>query len=152
MAGEHPVHIAHFVHDEDSEREAYHPRGNLQGTVEARESLLRVFEGQRDCGGDDHHACNGANAENEKVGDGPIGIADGRKYEQCDRGGAGEAVHEAYEEWPHGLIQAELPEDAIHPAYWSCRFRVAVFFGFVRVRVGVDVIAMHMGTDVRVSA
>src|SRR5580658_11081456 len=112
MAGEDAVDVAHFVHDEDSECETYHARGNLEDAVEAREALLGIFEGQRDGGGDDHHAGDGADAEHEKVGDSPVGIANGGEYEKGDGGGACEAVHEAHEERPHGLIEAELSEDA----------------------------------------
>ena len=112
--------------------------------------MLRVFEGQGDRGGDDHHSGDGANSEDQQIGDGPVGIANGGEHEQGDGGRAGESVDEADKQRANGLIEAELAEDAIHPADRGGCFGVAVLFGIVGVRVGVNVISVDVWMHVRV--
>jgi len=142
VCGEDTVHVAHFVDDKNSEGDAEQPGGDGQAAIEADETHLRIFEWERDGGGDEHHAGDGADAEDEEVSDGPAGVTNGGQNEKSDGGGAGKPMDQANGERAHGLIQAELAEGAIHPSDRCGVFVVTVLFGFVMMPMGVNVITV----------
>src|SRR6202050_2710110 len=67
MAGENPIHVTHFVNDEDAERQAQQPGAHGEGVVQARESLLRIFERHGNRRGDQHHAGDGPPAAHQQI-------------------------------------------------------------------------------------
>src|SRR5690242_20076314 len=75
MAGEEPVHEANVVADENPKTQAEKARAEDEAAVEPFEAMAgkRKRQGQR--GGDQHHAGDGADAEDEQIQQRPLGIA-----------------------------------------------------------------------------
>src|SRR5215831_18129884 len=141
MAGEEAARETHFINDKKAEHKADDAACGGENAVHARKAGPRKRERNGDCGGDQHHSRDRAEAENEQVDHGPNGDANRRKNKERDGCGAGETVDDSYHEWTQQLVQAEAAEGAVHPSERSGGFFGCIFC-CVRVcefSVGVEV-------------
>ena len=67
--------------------------------------------------GDEHHAGDGADAEDEEIEQRPLGIANRAEDEQSDGGGACQAVNDADEQRTHGVKETEAREGCAEPRW-----------------------------------
>jgi len=135
VAGEEAVDETHLVDDEESEGDAQDSGGDGQAAVEPLPAVANVVKGRCHAEGDEHHAGDGADAEEEEVGDGPVGIVDGGEDEESNGGGAGQTVDEADDERPNPLVEGPSSEFAVGESHGG--IGVAVGMGLVRGGMGV---------------
>ena len=142
MAGEEAVDETHLVDDEEAEDEADHTGSESHAAIEAREASLGELEGDGYGGGDEHHAGDGAEAENEKIQNCPARDADRGEDKKGYGCGACQTVDDAHGERADDVVETEAAEMAIHPANRSGCLGVPVRFGVVAVGMSVNVVAM----------
>jgi hypothetical protein len=135
VAGEEAVDETHLVDDEESKGDAQDSGGDGQAAVEPLPALANVVKSRGHAEGDEHHAGDGADAEEEEVGDGPMGIVDGGEDEESYGGGAGQTVDEADDERPSPLVERPSSEFAIGEGHGGIGAAVGV--GLVRRGMGV---------------
>ena len=145
---EETVDETHLVDDEETEGETYEPRDDSQAAIETGKAVFGNRKGDGNRGGDEHHAGDSANPEDEKIKDSPGRNTDCREHEQGNGSRAGQTVNDANGQWPDDLIEAQGAKDAIHPSYGCRGISMAAFFGFVAVRMAVNVVAVPMGIGV----
>lgn len=116
MVGEQSVDKANFVNNEKTERHADQAGSDTQSSIETRESFIRIGKRENHRSGDEHHACNCADPENEQVNNCPFRIANRRQHQKSDSGRARETVHKSDNKRTHDLINAEPAEMTIEPA------------------------------------
>jgi hypothetical protein len=151
MAGENPVHVAHFVNDEDAKPQAEQTGAHGESVVQARESLLRIFERHGNRRGDQHHAGDGPYAEYQQIGDGPARVANRGQHQQRYRRRSRQPVDQSHRQGTQRLIQTELAENAVHPANGRGFRSVAMPFGIMSMRMAMNEIAMNVRMRMRVS-
>lgn len=144
MAGEQSIHESYFINQEETKGHADQTGSNSQSLIKPRESFVRVGKRQDHRSGDQHHSCNRADPKHEKIRNRPFRILNCGQDQERDSGRTGEAVDESYDERPHGLIETNLAEMSIEPAQWRLLRRVRVGFGFMLVRMSMNVIAVTM--------
>ena len=95
MSREQTAYEANLVNHQETERQAKHSRGHRQF---AGEALASTHKPDRRCKAhsDDHHARNGAQSENQQIGNGPVRIPDGGEDEQGNRRRSRQAVNDAH--------------------------------------------------------
>ena len=108
MGGEEAVDESDLIANEKAERETQHARTDDQSAIQPGEFVSREGKGQRDHGGDQHHSRDSADSEDQKIENGPLGIVNRAQDEECDGGGACEAVDQADEERAKRVEEAEL--------------------------------------------
>ena len=77
MAGEEAVREADVVANKNSKTQTEKAGAKDEGAIEPGEPMARKGKRQGQGRGDQHHASDGANAENEQVQQRPLGLADG---------------------------------------------------------------------------
>jgi len=145
MACEEAVDEAHFVDDEQTEDETDDTAGCGEKAVHAGKAIFGECEGHGDSGGDEHHARDGTEAKYEQVDHCPGGNANRGEDEERDGRGAGEAVHDSYDEWTQQLIKTEAAESAIHPAERGGGLGAGIFLRRFGYSMSVGEIAVRMG-------
>jgi len=158
MACEKTVHEADVVGNEETETEAEQAGGHSQAAVKPNEAPPGVRARDRDGRGDQHHARDGAHAEDEQVDDPEGGIADGGKHEQGDGSGSGQAMYDADNQGSEGMVQPKpigrSPQTVLNLAIDLCErcgvFGVSVHAVSMAVEMLVRVVAV--GMEVGVSA
>lgn len=98
MTGEETVDQTYVIANEDAESQAHQAGRGDQTAIEPRKSFARKGKRKRDGNGNEHHACDGAHAENKQIKNGPAGVANGAEDEKGDGGGTSEAMDNADEE------------------------------------------------------
>ncbi len=109
VRGEEAVGDGDLEGDKEPEGEAEQAGCDSESAVERGKAAARVSERSANHHGDQHHAGDRANAKDEKICNGPAGVADFRENEESDRGRACQAMHEANCQRSKKLIEAELP-------------------------------------------
>jgi hypothetical protein len=107
------VDETHLVDDEESEGDAQDSGCYGETAVKPLPTVADVVEGRGHAEGDEHHAGDGADAEEEEVGDGPVGVVKGGEDEESYGGGTGQAVDEADDEGPAPLVECPASELAV---------------------------------------
>lgn len=75
MAGEEPVDEADVVTDENPKTQAEQAGAEDEAAIEPRETVAGERKRQRQRGGDEHHAGDSADSEDEQIEQRPFGIA-----------------------------------------------------------------------------
>ena len=86
MRGEEAVCDGDLEGNEEPEGEAEQAGCNTEAAIEWGEAPARVGKWGANHHGDEHHAGDGSNAEDQKIPDGPAWIANFRQNQQSDRG------------------------------------------------------------------
>jgi len=144
MAGEQSIHEANLVNKEKTEGHADQAGSDSQSLIEPRESFVRVSKRQDHRSGDQHHSCNCPDPKHEEIRNCPFRILNCGQDQERDCGRTSEAVDEPHDERPHALIESNLAEMSIEPAQWRLLRRVRVSFGFMFVRMSMNVVAVTM--------
>ena len=131
-----------LIHQQQSKGEAEESGHQPQPHAEVSMFSSKEGEGRRDAHGNQHHAGNGPNSENQQVRNGPAWIANRGENQQGYGSRASQTVHDTNEKRPQLPIDSDLAEEPIHPRYRRFVRSVRMRFRRVRVRVRVDVIAM----------
>src|SRR5882672_3489226 len=113
MAGEEPVDKTHFVNDEQAKDEAYHATRGGEEAVHPGEAVPGHSERHGDRGGNQHHAGNGTDPENQQVRDREGRNANRGEHEERNRGGPSEAVNDANHERTKQLIKSDAAKRAV---------------------------------------
>ena len=110
MRREKSVYDANLVSHEETEAQAKQTGSECESTGKRLTSISNHSErgGKAHC--DQHHARNGAYAEDQQVGNGPVNISDRGQDQQGDSRRTGKSMHYADNERPKILIQADLSE------------------------------------------
>ncbi len=75
MAGEETVHEGNVVTDKNSETQAEKARAKDEASIEPGKAVAREGKRQGQSRGNQHHAGNRANPENEQIQQRPLGLA-----------------------------------------------------------------------------
>ena len=67
MVREESVDKPHLIDDEEAEDETHDPGHHSHAAIKAGETAIGKLKGHRNRCGDQHHACDSANAENQKI-------------------------------------------------------------------------------------
>jgi len=94
MSREQTACEANLVNHQETERQAKHSRGHRQIAGDALASTYEP-ECRSKAQGDHHHARDGAQSENQQIGNGPVRIPDGAEDEQGNRRRSRQAVNDA---------------------------------------------------------
>ena len=86
MRGEEAIRDGDLERNEEPEGEAEQAGRNAETTIEWGEAPASVSEWGANHHGDEHHAGDSSNAEDQKIRDGPARIANLCENEQSDRG------------------------------------------------------------------
>lgn len=109
MTGEEAIREGDLEGDEEPEGQTDQARRDSKTVIERGKASARVSEWGANHHGDKHHAGDGANAKDQKIGDGPTGIANFRENEQSNRGRACKTMNETNGQRAKKLIKSELP-------------------------------------------
>ena len=104
--GEEAVNEAHLVDDEQTKGQADASGYGAEIAVQPLRSAAGEVHGRGEGDGDDHHAGDGADAEDEEVGDSPMRVVQGGEHEEGDGCGAGEAMDQTDDEGAAPLVEA----------------------------------------------
>jgi len=142
MGCEEAVHHAHLVGNQQPKSQAQQTRSQFQLAGNVVVSPGHHCERGSDAHSDDHHAGNGAQSEDQKISNRPVGIPYRGKNEQSHCRRARQPVDNTYRQRPDMLVQRHLRECAIQRCQRRLRRRVGMDFRSVGVGMSVDVIAM----------
>lgn len=148
MARKEAVAKADLAGEKKSESQTYQAGSKPEPVRETLILSSEEVEGRSDAHGNEHHAGNGANAEDEQVNHCPARIAYGSQYEQGNGGRTREAVNDPYKQWTQLTIEADLAKHSIEPRE---RLRVCVRVGMrtMNMRMTVCNVLVNMGVSVR---
>ena len=107
MAAEKAIDESDLIANKNTERETQHSRPHDQSFIQPGEFVSREGKRQRDDRRDQHHSCDRANPEDQKIKNSPLRIVNRTEYEQRHRGGTRQSVHQADEERAERVEQAE---------------------------------------------
>ena len=77
MPGKEPVHETYLVTDKNPKTQTDKARAKDKAATEPREAVAGKRERQGQGGGNQHHAGNCANPENQQIEQRPLGLANG---------------------------------------------------------------------------
>lgn len=98
MAGEEAVDEADVIADENPKTQAEQAGAEDEAAIEPCEAMAGEGKGQGQGGRDEHHAGDGANAEDEQIEQRPLGTANRAQDQQSDGGGTCQAVDNAHKQ------------------------------------------------------
>src|SRR5258708_5106441 len=148
VSHEKAVNEANPISNEQTEAQTEQARRQCQPTGEPLTSLSHQPERRREAHRDQHHARNGAYAEDQEVSNRPTGVSDCGQDQQGYGCGTGKSVHHAYHERPKILINTDLSKDTVYPGHRRIVGRVGMTLGFMSVRMLVNVISVAVGMGV----
>jgi hypothetical protein len=141
MPSDQAVDDPNLVDEKEPKSEAQEARGDSQVKLDPRRAPRYIGEHRPDGGSDQHHPGNSADPEKHEVGDGPPGILDQSKNEQCYCRRAGQAMDEPDEQRAEDLVEPETTEPPVCPRYMPV-FVMPVLLRFETRWVAVDIVAM----------
>ena len=89
---EETVDEPHLIDDEEAEDETDEPRHKTEAPIETDKTVFGERKGDGNGGGDEHHACDSAESEYEKINDCPRRNPDCGENEQGNSRGTGQTV------------------------------------------------------------
>src|SRR5258708_18083423 len=95
--GEETADKTDLVADKEPETQTEETRPNHEASIEPREFVTRESKRQGERGGNQHHSCDGAGAENQQVKNCPSWVTNRAQHQQSHRGGNCQAVNNANE-------------------------------------------------------
>lgn len=134
MRGEQAVDEADLEHDEQAKSDADHARGEPQAAIEVGESFSGKGKRGAQNHGDQHHACNRAQAEDQQVSDCPARIADGGQHQQGNGSRTRKPVYHSNGQRPQHLVKTEAGKQLLERPLRA----------FLKPKVGVRFVRMHM--------
>ena len=115
VAGKESVCETDLIGEEDTEGQTQQSGGESQPVRKVRVLFSKEVERGSDAHGNQHHAADGAGSEDEQVNNCPVGVADGCKNQESNRGGPGESVNDSDYQWTELLIETDLAKHAVEP-------------------------------------
>ena len=107
----------HAVHEDDAENRRGQAGGEAEPPAHGLGPATCQLDGRGDAHGDEHHARDGADAEDHQVGDRPGRLAHRGDHEQRDRCGACEAMDYANHHWTGVGVEPPAAEAPIERRY-----------------------------------
>src|SRR5882762_5033937 len=98
MIGEETDDETYLVTDKEPETHTEKAGPNHEATIQPRKFVTAKGKRQGECGGDQHHSGDGADAENQQVENRPFRVANRAQYQQSYRGGTCQTVNDADEQ------------------------------------------------------
>src|SRR5882762_11214055 len=141
MIGEETADKTDLVTDKEPKTQTEETRPNHEASIEPREFVTRESKRQGERGGNQHHSCDGADAENQQVKNRPLRITNRAQHQQSHCGGTCQTVNDANEQRAQHVKKTQSPKRSTQPI--RRRETIAVM---IRGRgVGMPV-EMHAGT------
>ncbi len=148
MVGEEAAHEADLVSDEKAEAKTKQTRGQGQPAGKLLATLSYHRERSSNAHGDEHHAGDGAYAEDQQVSDCPMHISDRGQDQQRHSRGTGETVNDSNHKGPKILIEADSSPYSIHPRHWHRIVRVGMSLRLVSMGMVMNVVSVAVGVGV----
>ncbi len=148
VSHEEAIDEANPVSNEESEAQAEQTRGQCQLTGELLTSLSHQPERRGEAHRNQHHARDGANAEDQEVSNRPVDVCDRGQDQQGDGRGTGKSMHHAYHERPKILINTDLSKYTVYPGHRRIVGRVGMTLWFVSVRMLMNIVSVAVGMGV----
>ncbi len=149
MAGEEAVDETDVVANENPKTQAENAGAEDEAAIEPGKTMAgeRKRKGHR--GGDEHHAGDGADAEDEQIEQRPLGTANRAQDQQSDGGGACKAVDDADEQGAQSVEEAEVREQVAQPIRGDEAVGVMLLRSRMRMPVKMQVMTMLMDVGMR---
>ena len=149
MAGEEAVDETDVVANENPKTQAENAGAEDEAAIEPGKTMAgeRKRKGHR--GGDEHHAGDGADAEDEQIEQRPLGTANRAQDQQSDGGGACKAVDDADEQGAQDVKEAEASKRLAQPIRGDEAVGVMLRRSRVRMPVKMQVVAVFVDVRVR---
>jgi hypothetical protein len=116
MVGEEAAHEANLIDDKKPEGQTDQAGRKPQSLIETSEFCpIRVSKWKHDRPGDEHHARDGPDPEDEEINERPFGITNGGQDQERNRGGSSQPVNEPDKQRPQTLIETDPRKMSVEP-------------------------------------
>lgn len=115
MSGEEAVYKADPVSDEQTKNQADHARCCNQSVVEPGQTTAREGEGNGEGQRHQHHACDRSESKDQQVENGPARLTYCAQHQERNRGRAGQAMDDTYEQRPQRMKDSQPRERSAQP-------------------------------------
>ena len=144
MAGKQSIRETNLISEEETKRQTQQSRSESQPMRKVGMPAAEEPEGGSNAHGNQHHAANGAESEDEQVNNRPVRIADGGENKEGYRSGTGQAVNDPHHQGTQLLVETDLAKQSVKPGERRL-MGVRMSFGRVSVRVHVHIVMMNVG-------
>lgn len=148
MAGEEAVDEANLVAHKESEAKTDNSGADHEGAIQPHEAITGKGKGQGQDGGDEHHADDSANTENQQIKNRPFCLVNGAQDQQGDGGAARQTVDDADEQRAQRMKKPQAVKRTAQPMRRGKAIGMMVLDGRVRMPVNVQFFSMLMEVGV----